>query len=237
VDTKLAAPTRAVMIPPGAPGKPFPGAKGKKGKIDPRRYLLTPEILATERAEVYRQLKAVIRLNPAAPQVILFTSARHGEGRTISALNLAIAFAQESDRIAYVEADFRRPGLANLFAVDEDRCLSRLLLQGGVVGDMMQASEVPGLYLLPAGRPPASPELLASPQMRSVLEALRRGGDRVIIDCAPYLPYAEASLLAAQLDGVVLVTREGASREDEIKLLNHRLTDAKTRVLSAIFLR
>jgi len=236
VDTKVAAPQRAVMLPPGAPRK-VAGAKGKQGKIDPRSYLLTPAALATERAEVYRQLKAMIRLNPAAPQVILVTSARHGEGRTITALNLAIAFAQESDRIAYVEADFRRPSLANLFAVDEDRCLSRLLLQGGVVGDMMQASEVPGLYLLPAGRPPASPELLASPQMRNVLEALRRGGDRVIIDCAPYLPYAEVPLLATQLDGVVIVTREGASRENELKLLNHRLADTKTRVISALFLR
>lgn len=225
------------MIPPAAPGKRPVGVKGKQGKIDPRSYLLTPDALATERAEVYRQLKAMIRLNPASPQVILVTSARHGEGRTITALNLAIAFAQESDRIAYVEADFRRPGLANLFAVDEDRCLSRLLLQGGVVGDMMQASEVPGLYLLPAGRPLASPELLASPQMRNILEALRRGGDRVIIDCAPYLPYAEVSLLATQLDGVVIVTREGATRENELSHLNRRLTDNKARVVSGVFLR
>jgi protein-tyrosine kinase len=207
---------------------------------EPRSYLLSPPNLLTRRAEDFRQVRAQIKQHLGDHGVILVASARHGEGRSITALNLGLAFAQEYERVVYVEADLRRPALHAFFEIEQGRGLARLLRRrdpiGESLGDELFPTDVPGFYLLPAGVRAGPPEVFASPRLPEVIGRLREEADWAIIDAAPMLTYAEPLTLAKLVDGVVVVALEGRTRDDDITRLAERLKGANATVLGAAYL-
>lgn len=211
----------------------------------PHSYLLSPPNLLTRRAEDFRELRARIKLLLGESGVILVASPRHGEGRSITALNLGLAFAQEYERVVYVEADFRRPALHAFFEIEPGRGLARLLRRqepldddcGDALGDELYPTDVPGFYLLAAGVRAGPPEVFASPRMAEVVARLRAEADWAIIDAAPMLTYAEPLALARLVDGVVVVALEGRTRDDDVTRLASRLNSVNARVLGATYLQ
>ncbi|MFI5271425.1 MAG: CpsD/CapB family tyrosine-protein kinase [Ktedonobacterales bacterium] len=212
--------------------------QGLSLRRDPSAYLLSPASLLTRRAEDFRQLRSQLKMSLGESGVLLVTRPRHGEGRYITALNLSIAIAQEYERVVYVEADFRRPALHTFFEFTAGKGVADLLRQRAPVGEVSEqvlATDVPSLYLLPAGVRSGAPELLESPRMAELVEQLRIEADWTIIDCPPFLSYADARPLIKLVDGVLVVALQGRTREEDLSLLSARLAAAQARVVGAIY--
>ncbi|WP_229074096.1 polysaccharide biosynthesis tyrosine autokinase [Actinoplanes sp. DH11] len=175
---------------------------------------------ATPRAEAFRQLRTNIRFLSVDRRLSSFvvTGAMPGEGKTTVAANLAVALARAGQPVVLVDADMRRPRLADTFAIPGGVGLSTVLIDDVSIHEALHQwrSDLP-LYLLPAG--PAAPnpsELLASNKLRRMLDTLRDSGMIVIFDSPPLLPVTDAAILARETDGAFLVTGIGSTRIDQL---------------------
>ena len=147
------------------------------------------------------------------------TSPSQGDGKSLTAANLALAMAQEfHQRVLLIDADFRRPSVARLFGLHGRTGLSDVLL-GGVELDAAQVSIAEHrLTVLPAGTLPAHPaELLGSSGMRRVLDTLRTRFDRILIDMPPVSPVADVHVVAPMTDGLLMVVRAGVTAKPAIE--------------------
>lgn len=208
---------------------------------DPRSYLLSPATLLTQRAEDFRQVRARMKQSLGDHGTVVVVSARHGEGRTITALNLGIAFAQQYERVVYVESDLRRPALHTFFDFEQGRGLSPLLQKDGPSSSSLDTAlfrtDVPGFYLLPAGARSGPPEILDSPRMTYLAKQLALQADWIILDAPPLLTYAETQTLLGLADGVVVVALEGHTLQHDVQEVSLRLTTAGANVVGVTYLK
>lgn len=164
-------------------------------------------------AEPYRALRTAIRfLDPDKPvRTILVTSPAPGEGKTVTAANLAAAFAMSGERVAVVDADLRHAQLAEFYGLERSVGVTTVVMRRVELAEALQPLSVPGrLEVLASGPLPPNPaEILASGSMTNLLRALAADYDVVIIDTPPVLPVTDAVELAPQVDGVVMVLRYG----------------------------
>ena len=165
-------------------------------------------------AEQYRLLRTRLesRDGSARTQLLLVTSPRLGDGKTTTSSNLALTLAREfQHRVILVEADLRRPTLAQRFGVSAPRGLVDVLLGGLPLDEAI--IPIPGhhLSLLPAGEEGTrSTELLASSMMQRAIDELRSRFDRIIVD-APPVALADTHILTRMADGVIVVVRAGVT--------------------------
>jgi capsular exopolysaccharide synthesis family protein len=179
---------------------------------------LSPKSLA---AEQYRQLRT--RLSHAegatALRTILITSPQKGEGKSVTAANLALTMAQELQRrVVLVEADLRKPSLQQLFGLPAGAGLADYLSGACELREAMKFLPDHNLTVIPGGTAPTNPaELLGSTAMRRLLDQLRSRFDRVILDTPPVLPLADVAVLAPIVDGTLLVVRAGVTPKPAIE--------------------
>jgi len=175
-------------------------------------------------AEEYRKLKSMVvrelkHLN--AGNTLMVTSAGSGEGKSLSAINLAITLAQELDNtVLLIDTDLRRPSLGTYFNLGERPGLTECLVDGVDPSETLIKTDIGRLTLLPAGRQVGNPtELLASQKMRSFFgEVKHRYRDRyIILDAPPVLPVAETRIMASLVDGIIFVVAEGKVAEQGIR--------------------
>ena len=152
-------------------------------------------------------------------RVLLVTSPGEGDGKSVTAANLALTMAQEFNRrIILVDADLRRPGVHELLGLPPTPGLADVLTGGVDVDEAIVNLPDFNLSVLPAGLTPERPaELLGSTAMRRTLDALRTRFDRVLLDMPPVVPLADVGVLAPQVDGVLLVVRAGSTKKPEIE--------------------
>ncbi len=169
-------------------------------------------------AEAYRSMRSALMLssidNP--PRVIVITSAFPTEGKTTTALNLAIVLAQRGERVLLVDADLRRGSLHRVFGlVDQSFGLSTALSQPGVHMELPSPfPELPTLHVLATGpRPPNPAEMLSSNRMEEQMRQWTQQFDRIVIDTAPLLAVSDTQAMAVRADAVVLVARAGVTRK------------------------
>ncbi len=175
-------------------------------------------------AEEYRKLKTkVLRLalENTNQSVLVVTSSVSGEGKSLTAINLAVSLSQEMERsVLLVDADLRRPSMSEYLGVTAKMGLSECLHDGIPVQSAIVKTNVPRLSLLPAGKAVHNPvEVLSSPRIRSLFGELKQlAPDRtVIIDTPPALPFAETQVMSAVADGVLFVVKEGATTVQELR--------------------
>jgi len=170
---------------------------------------LIPNLSATAPVvEAYRGLRTNLRfLDVEKPlRSLLITSPGSGEGKTLTASNLAIVTAEAGARVILVDGDLRKSQLHRLFRLDSRVGLTTVLAGLSGLPPALQPTSVRNLRVLPAGpKPPNPAELLGSPRMADVLSELKRQADMVIIDSPPVLAVTDAVVLAAAVDGVVMV--------------------------------
>jgi non-specific protein-tyrosine kinase len=184
-------------------------------------------------AEAYRTLRTNLEFamvdTPA--RSILVTSPVPGDGKTTVAANLAVALAQAGRRTILVDADLRRPTIAEVFGIQSPG-LTDLVTRHRTAADFLVATEQPNLRVLVSGPVPPNPgELLATQWFRRMLDSLTEAADVVVLDSAPLVLVADAAVVAAQVDATLLVVRAGTTRKDAILRSVDALRQAGARVL------
>jgi capsular exopolysaccharide synthesis family protein len=187
--------------------------------LDPRLIAaLAPQAPAAER---YRLLRTRIKRaeNGRNVRAIVITSPAKGDGKSLTAANLALTMAQEfHQRVLLLDADLRRPSIASLFAIAESPGLSDVLLGLHDVERALVHLPDQHLTVLPAGSPAAQPaELLGSAAMRRTLDALRTRFDRILIDLPPVAPLADVHVVSPLADGLLMVVRAGITPKPAIE--------------------
>ncbi len=181
--------------------------------------LLEPRSLA---AEQFKRLRTKIlqQMKTRMESLILVTSAIQGEGKTTTALNLAITIAQGmSESVLLVDTDVRKPGLHTHLGIEAKQGLVDYLQGEQALSEILMPTEIPKLTLLPSGKPPENPsELLASDRMSDLLHEIKTRYENryVVIDSSPINVFTDTAILAPQVDGVLLVVQDGATPRDYV---------------------
>jgi len=154
-------------------------------------------------------------------RLIMVTSARPGEGKTFSTLNLALAFASERDvKAILVDADTQHSTLPKILGFPGDKGIVDVLAGTLDLSDVLLQTNLPNLMILPAGRGgPHVPELLSSRQMAALLDELtKRFGDRfIIIDTPPCMASSDAAALAPLVGQIVFIIEAYNTQQAEIE--------------------
>ena len=163
--------------------------------------------------EAFRALAASVEFsrNSKPVTVIHVTSALAGEGKSTTAANLAVAFAETGTRVAVVDSDLRRPSLPGLFGIEPGIGLAGVLAGTTTLDDALQPADgLDNLQLLPPGRLPSNPtRLLYARRTEELFDQLRAQFDVVVIDSPPILPVADSLVLTQFADLVLFVVRSG----------------------------
>ena len=196
-----------------------------------QRPLPTISDARSAQAEAYSMLRTNLQLQRPGnrPTQLVVTSASPGEGRTTTAVNLAVAIAQAAHRVLLIDADLRRPAVASVLGLRGEEGLSGVLagtvtLEQATVTWTPEGDETARLSVLPAGAIPANPsDLLASEAMDKLLDMVWHRYDVVVLDSSPLLQATDAAALAARVRGALLVVDSRRSRRA-------RLSEAVTRL-------
>jgi capsular exopolysaccharide synthesis family protein len=159
-------------------------------------------------AEAFRALRTNVLFSAAEQgcRVIVVTSSAPKEGKTIVASNLAIGFAHAGQRVLLADADLRRPRVHEVFAQEQEPGLSNAIVGDAKASDAVRQTDIPGLWLLTAGRvPPNAAELLGSRRFKDLLASIRGQFDWVVIDSPPVMAVTDPNIVASLADGVVFV--------------------------------
>lgn len=194
-----------------------------------------PEDALSPVAEAFRTLRTAVRfVAPDRPlRTILVTSATAGEGKTTTAINLAIALAQSGERVVLVDADLRRARLAETLGLEGGVGLTGVLTRRVPLTDAAQAWHE--IRVLTSGLLPPNPsEMLGSEAMATVIEALAGLCDVVVFDAPPVLPVTDAVVLATQVDGVILVARHGVTQKAQAAEARRRLESVGANVVGCV---
>lgn len=173
-----------------------------------KKPLLTQAAAQSPRAESFRQLRTNLQFAHVGhdSKTVLITSSVPGEGKSTTALNLAIAMAQAGQSVALVDADLRRPMIAEYLGLERNAGLTTALIGRADIADLLQPWGSEQLYVLASGQIPPNPsELLGSGKMKQLISKLESTFDAVIIDAPPLLPVTDAAVLAQRVGGVVVV--------------------------------
>jgi capsular exopolysaccharide synthesis family protein len=177
----------------------------------------TPQLVSFSAAgESYRGIRARILLSRSErpPKTVLFTSAISGEGKTVTAINTAVAFASLLDRVLLIDADLRRGRCHEVMNCHVSPGLTEVLSGISAVEDAIQATNVKGLFFLGAGAISPNPsELLGSSRMSEVLARVGSMYEYILIDSAPVLPVSDSVLLSTLVDGVVVIAGRRTARQ------------------------
>lgn len=211
-----------------------------------RRTPLVVEGAATRRAvrwsraarrDAFQQLRRKLQFVDAGvpTRMIMITSSDPAEGKSMTAVNLAIAFVEAGRRVALVEADRRKPRVAEYLGLDGARGLSNVLNGEAPIDTALQRWGSSKLYVLPAGTdPPKRAVLVASGRMAALLQRLREAFDVVIVDTPPVRPFTDAAVVSTIADGAVLVVRSGKTRRARIRMAVASLRADDSRLLGCV---
>ena len=196
---------------------------------------------ASPAAEAYRTLRTSVQLlgvdQPLA--TIQVTSPMASEGKTSTLARLGVVFAQTGQRVVLLDCDLRRPRVHEVFGIPNNVGFTSVFLGEKSLDDATVA--VPGadgLFVVPSGPIPANPsEVLASRRTSEVIFALRQRFDVVLIDSAPVLPVTDATVLAAWVDGTIVVVHAGQTTKKQVTEAVGRLRQVNASIAGTVLNR
>lgn len=187
--------------------------------------------------EAFRRLRTNLQfIDVERPvQVLVVTSSVPEEGKSTTTANLALALVAARRKVLVVEADLRRPKVAEYFGMDRSAGLTDVLASRVEVEDVVQPWGPDGLDLLSCGQLPPNPsELLGSEAMTALLERLRGTYDNILIDTPPLLPVTDGAVVATRADGVALVVRHGRTTRHQLSMSVRSLEAVGVRLLGTV---
>ena len=190
------------------------------------------DLVAFERPEIaesYIQMRTHLMLSKAGgpPKTILVASGEEREGKTVTALNLALGLSHTNKKVLLIDADLRCPRIDAIKQLPNKLGLTSLLAAGPLtdefIEEAIQSNGSNGLHILTAGEHSVNPtNLLASEQMKWLLARLRRRFDHIVIDSPPALYFADSTIISTIVDSVIIVVRDGLSSTDSfLKVQRH----------------
>ncbi|MGI6376311.1 MAG: polysaccharide biosynthesis tyrosine autokinase [Anaerolineae bacterium] len=203
--------------------------------------LVTVRSPGSPSVEPFRVLRINVQYSSVdAPlRTVLVTSPGPSEGKSTILSNLAVVYAEAGQRVVIADTDLRRPVQHVIFGLKNDRGLSDLVRDRELaLADCLQPGPVENLRVLCAGAVPPNPtQVLASQRMQEVLTALRAETDVLLLDSAPVLAAADASLLSTHVDGVILVADAGRTRRSMAKQAVEELHRAQANLVGLVLNR
>jgi polysaccharide biosynthesis transport protein len=190
-------------------------------------------------AESYRSIRTTLLVSspPGRIKTIIFTSPLAREGKTSTVSNFGIVLAESNRRTVIVDADLRKPRQSRLFGPDSSKGpgLSRFLSSNLEVAEVIRATDIANLSLIPCGPLPVNPiELLTSERMDSLIANLKRSFDFILFDTPPVLAVSDALALGPMADTIVLVARGGQTPLAAFKQAKQKLDAHKLKCLGVI---
>ncbi|WP_274364319.1 CpsD/CapB family tyrosine-protein kinase [Paenibacillus thermotolerans] len=188
-------------------------------------------------SEAYRTLRTNIEFSSVDQEIkaIMITSSQPEEGKTTTAVNLAAAFAQVEKKVVLVDADLRKPTIHRIFNKDNRYGLTNLLANRTVLSEVVADTHIENLSVLTSGPIPPNPaEMLASNRMAQLIVDLKEKFDIVIIDTPPSLVVADALIVAAKCDGVLMVVKTGKVKRQAAMKVKTGLDHVKARLLGVV---
>jgi len=183
--------------------------KGRREEdVNKKDELVTMKDPKSAVSESYRGIRTRILFSSTVsqPKSILIVSAMEGEGKTISAANLAVIMARTGSRVLLLDCDMRKPRMNSIFGLEREKGVSNILVGDCSISDAVHKTDIENLNLIPCGKIPPNPsELLGSKAMREMLATLSRSYDRIVIDSPPVTAVTDAVVLSKAVDGVVVV--------------------------------
>ncbi len=188
-------------------------------------------------AEAFRKLRTNLQFlavdNP--PRLIIVTSSSPSEGKSTTAINIALALAEAGHSVVLVDGDLRRPRLAEYLGLVGAVGFSTVLSGGASLDDVLQKTKFTNLTVLTAGTVPPNPsELLGSLAAKKMFSDLRETFDYVIVDSSPLLAVTDGAILAADADGAIVAVRAGTTKRDQLTHAIGTLLDVDAKLLGAV---
>jgi receptor protein-tyrosine kinase len=189
-------------------------------------------------AESFRKLRTNLQFlavdNP--PRVIVITSSVPNEGKSFTAINIALALAEAEHTVLLVDGDMRRPSIDKYMDLIGAVGFSTVLSGAASLSEVLQETHFPRLTVLAAGSTPPNPsELLSSNTAKNLISELRARFDYVIIDTSPLLAVTDGAILAANADGALMVARFGETKREQLAHSVKNLEDVGASLLGVVF--
>lgn len=244
VEQSLGLPALAIIPSVGASAQHRYGyLYGSKRKTDrgitgedTRVELVPHEHPRTTAAEAYRAFRAALLLSRAGGvKSIVITSSLPAEGKTVTAINLAIVLGQLGKRVLIIDADLHKPRIHEVLRLSNRTGLVSVLAENAKPSDGILKTLLPGVSAIPAG--PLSPNpsgLLSSDAMRQFMDYARSNFDYVVIDTPPISMVADAILLGFQADGAVLCVKGGNTPREQVARARDKLLRSNVRILGVL---
>ena len=205
---------------------------------DTKGVLITISDPRSSVSEAFRTLRTNLQFASVDRELrsILVTSAEPGAKKSSTLANLAVTMAQAEKRVILVDCDLRKPCLHELFNLSNEVGLVTMMLEDeALASPPLQETGVPGLWLLASGPlPPRPSDLLGSKRMGRIIETLSEKAEVLLFDAPPVLAVTDASILAAKIDGVLLVTSAGRTKREQVTDAMAQLEKVNAHIVGAV---
>ncbi|MGG6440428.1 CpsD/CapB family tyrosine-protein kinase [Saccharococcus caldoxylosilyticus] len=201
------------------------------------RNLITLEDPKSPISEQYRTIRTNIQFSFIEDTMhsLMVTSAGPSEGKSTTAANLAIVFAQQGKKVLLIDADLRKPTVHYTFHLNNYMGLTSVLTHSSSLLSACQETNVENLYVLTSGPIPPNPaELLSSKMMDNCLQELYQLFDLIIFDTPPVLAVTDAQILANKCDGTILVVASGKTEIEAAVKAKELLAAANAKLLGVV---
>jgi len=209
-----------------------------KQPMNKARHLITQLNPKSPISEQYRSIRTNIQFSAVdeSIQSIVITSPGPSAGKSITAANLAVVYAQQGMKTLLIDADLRKPTVHYTFRLDNLRGLSSVLIGEASFEDAVETGTIGDLHILSCGPIPPNPaELLSSKRMEELIAYAEDHYDFVIVDTPPILAVTDAKIVSQIVDGTIFVVRSGVSEKEEMKKAKEiMLSGGQTRILGAV---
>ena len=188
-------------------------------------------------AEAYRGVRTALLLSTPGtpPKIIMVTSSKAGEGKMTTTCNIALSLAQTGKKVLVVDCDMRRPRIHKIFNTQGSSGLSEYLTGQVDLVDVVEESQVPGLFVVHAGTTPPNPgELLGSQRMQDALEGAADTFDFIFLDTPPLMSVTDPLIVAPLSDGVILVSKGGENPPEILRRARKNLEMVHARILGVV---